>query len=71
MVILPHVAEDVKLLSRGMRERLQVRMTKIGDGAKGGVCRAVQKVRFFCGDGGPLPTVEWCAPILIIHICSS
>jgi hypothetical protein len=66
MFILQHVADEVadkvKVGSRrSMKQRLQVLMTTIGDGAKGGSLRAVQKVPFFCGDG-PLPTVEWCVP---------
>jgi hypothetical protein len=58
MVLLQAVADEVS--GTTLRQRLQVRFTAVGDGAKDGSLRAVQKVPFFCGDG-PLPTVEWCA----------
>lgn len=63
MVVLPRVAEEAKLMSSGgmQQQRLQVRLTKIGDGAKNGAARAVQRTPFFSGEG-PLPTVKWCAP---------
>lgn len=60
--VVPRVAEEAALQGvPGMLQRLKVRMAKIGDGAKKGASRAVQRTPFFYGEG-PLPVVEWCAP---------
>jgi hypothetical protein len=59
--VLPQVADDVRAeFGHQGLVRLQVVLTHIGDGAKKGACRAVQKVAFCCGEGADC-SVAWCA----------